>query len=48
MKNKKQRQGTFMRANKHLLNELYKCREYKYESYANIVKRLIDKERGRK
>lgn len=36
---------TMMRADKELLKELKKCKLAKGESYAEVVKRLIDKER---
>jgi predicted CopG family antitoxin len=36
---------TMMRVDKQLLAEIRKCKEYKRESYADVVKRLIDKER---
>jgi predicted CopG family antitoxin len=36
---------TMMRADKDLLKELAKCKLVKAESYADVVKRLIDKER---
>lgn len=35
---------TFMRADKKLLDEIKKLRLTKRESYAEVVKRLIDKE----
>jgi len=37
--------GTFMRINKELLNEIKKCKIIERESYQNVVKRLIEKER---
>lgn len=36
---------TMMRINKDLLAEIEKCKIVKRESYADVVKRLIDKER---
>jgi hypothetical protein len=36
---------TFMRVSKTLLDEIRKCKIVPAESYANVVKRLIDKER---
>lgn len=36
---------TFMRADRNLLNELRKLKADKDESYAKVVKRLIDKEK---
>ena len=36
---------TMMRISKELLQELNGCREYKRESYADIVKRMIEKDR---
>jgi len=37
----------FMRANKEILEELNKCKHFKRESYADVVKRLIEKDRKR-
>jgi hypothetical protein len=37
--------STFMRVPKELLNEIKKIRISKRESYAEVVKRLIDKEK---
>lgn len=42
MNKKKQ---SFMRANKELLDEIKKCKMYERESYASVIKRMIDKER---
>jgi len=39
---------TFMRADKDLLKELKEIKMVKAESYADVVKRLIKKERGKK
>lgn len=36
---------TMMRINKDLLNEINKCKIVPAESYADVVKRLIEKER---
>ena len=36
---------TFMRVNKELLEEIKKCKIAPRESYADVVKRVIDKER---
>lgn len=36
---------TFMRVDKELLNEIKKLKKYDRESYADVVKRMIDKER---
>jgi predicted CopG family antitoxin len=36
---------TMMRINKDLLKEIEKCKIVPAESYADVVKRLIDKER---
>lgn len=36
---------TMMRINKELLGEIKKCKIAERESYADVVKRLIDKER---
>lgn len=36
---------TMMRINKELLDEIKKCKVVPAESYADVVKRLIDKER---
>ena len=36
---------TMMRIDKTLLEELKRCRITKRESYADVVKRMIDKER---
>lgn len=36
---------TFMRVDKDLLAELKKCRITNRESYADVVKRMLDKER---
>lgn len=36
---------TMMRVNRELLNEIKQCRITERESYASVVKRLIDKER---
>lgn len=36
---------TMMRINKELLAEIHKCKVYPRESYADVVKRLIEKER---
>lgn len=36
---------TMMRINKDLLDEIKKCKIVERESYANVVKRLIEKER---
>ena len=36
---------TFMRISKDLLKEIKKCKIIREESYASVVKRLIDKER---
>jgi len=38
-------QETMMRVKKQLLKELEGCKIAKRESYADVVKRLIDKER---
>lgn len=37
--------NTFMRIDKELLKEISKCKIANAESYADVVKRLIDKER---
>ena len=39
---------TFMRVPKKLLDEIKKCKVVPAESYADVVKRLIDKERRMK
>jgi len=36
---------TFMRVDKDLLSELKKCRITSRESYADVVKRMLNKER---
>jgi len=36
---------TMMRVDKELLSEIKKCRKTPRESYAEVVKRLIEKER---
>ncbi len=36
---------TMMRINKELLDEIRKCKVVPAESYADVVKRLIEKER---
>ena len=36
---------TFMRVPKELLNEIKKCKIADAESYADVVKRIIEKER---
>lgn len=43
MKNKK---PSFMRIDKELLEEIKKCKVADGESYADVVKRLIDKDRN--
>jgi len=40
--------ATFMRADKELLKELSKIKIAKGESYAEVVKRLIEKDRRKK
>lgn len=37
--------NTFMRVDKNLLKEIKKCKIANAESYADVIKRLIDKER---
>jgi len=44
-KNKMVNKKTMMRIDKELLKELSKAKLVKAESYADVVKRLIDKER---
>jgi hypothetical protein len=39
------RNKTFMRIDKDLLEEIKKCKLVKEESYASVVKRMINKER---
>lgn len=39
------KKNLFMRVDQDLLNELKKCKQVKRESYAEVVKRLIEKER---
>lgn len=36
---------TFMRVPKELLNEIKKCKIAERESYADVIKRIIEKER---
>jgi hypothetical protein len=36
---------TMMRIDKQLLKEIKSCKNYQRETYADVVKRLIDKER---
>jgi predicted CopG family antitoxin len=36
---------TMMRINKALLGELKQCKVYERESYADVIKRMIEKER---
>jgi predicted CopG family antitoxin len=40
--------STFMRADKQLLAEIKSCKKTPRESYAEVVKRLIEKERRMK
>lgn len=39
---------TFMRVDKELLSEIKKCKITKRESYADVVKRIIESERRKK
>ena len=45
---KEKQKGTFMRVDKDLLKEIAEVKLVKAESYADVVKRLIDKERRAK
>lgn len=42
------KKNLFMRVDQDLLNELKKCKVVKKESYAEVVKRLIDDDRRKK
>lgn len=39
---------SMMRVSKELLEEINSCKKYSRESYADVVKRLIDKERRKR
>ncbi len=45
LKKRSKQKNSFMRIDKELLQELKKCKVAKKESYAEVVKRLIEKER---
>ena len=47
IENAKKQKKTFMRIDKDLLKEINDCKIARAESYADVVKRLIDKERGK-
>ena len=48
IENAKRQKKTFMRIDKDLLKEINDCKIARAESYADVVKRLIDKERRAK
>jgi len=48
IENAKKQKKTFMRIDKDLLKEINDCKIARAESYADVVKRLIDKERRAK
>lgn len=39
------KEKSMIRANKELMEEIKKLKEHRRESYADVIKRLIDKER---
>ena len=38
-------ENTMMRVPKELLKEIKKCKEYRRETYADVVKRLVDNQK---